>query len=214
SNGKSCVKERHMPTQQDSTASAMDSFTHLFDPGILRAYDVRGEIGTTLKESDCYAIGRTFGSVVVRGGGTSVVLGYDGRETSPVFAESVIAGLQKSGLDVHVVGLGPSPMVYFALHHLHADASVVVTGSHSPITHNGIKMALAKRPFYGDDIQKLGAMAAAGDVENGSGARFDVDVYEAYTDRLVRDYDCGKELNIAWDIGNGAAGAIIKLLTE
>src|SRR5690606_7690672 len=62
--------------------------------------------------------------------------------------------------------------------------------------------------------QKLGAMAAAGDVENGSGARFDVDVYEAYTDRLVRDYDCGKELNIAWDIGNGAAGAIIKLLTE
>ena len=106
--------------------------------------DVRGEIGTTLKESDCYAIGRTFGSVVVRGGGTSVVLGYDGRETSPVFAESVIAGLQKSGLDVHVVGLGPSPMVYFALHHLHADASVVVTGASSDAPRGVLVLIVAK----------------------------------------------------------------------
>ncbi len=203
-----------MPIPQDSSAPAMDSFTHLFDPSILRAYDVRGEIGTTLKENDCYAIGRTFGSIVARNGGKSVALGYDGRETSPVFAEAVIAGLQKAGIDVHVVGLGPSPMVYFALHHLQADASVVVTGSHSPVTHNGIKMALAERPFYGDDIQKLGEMAASGDVESGNGARFDVNVYEAYTDRLVADYDCGVELNIAWDIGNGAAGAIIDLLIE
>ncbi|TVQ84689.1 MAG: phosphomannomutase/phosphoglucomutase [Micavibrio sp.] len=203
-----------MTAPTDNTAPARGSFTHRFDPGILRAYDIRGEIGTTLREEDCYAVGRAFGTVVARGGGRSVALGFDGRETSPAFADAVIDGLLKTGLDVHCVGLGPSPMVYFGLHHLKADASVVVTGSHSPVTHNGIKMALAGRPFYGADVQKLGVMAAAGDLDSGSGTRHNHDIYEAYTDRLVRDYDCDAELSVAWDIGNGAGGAIIQMLTE
>lgn len=202
-----------MPQSSDM-AQNLEGFTYDFDPSILRAYDVRGEIGTTLKEEDCYAIGRAFGSIVARRGGKTVCIGFDGRETSPKFAEMVIDGLVTSGLDVTVVGLGPSPMVYFGMHHFGSDASVVVTGSHSPITHNGIKMSLIDRPFYGDDIQELGRLAHAGDLVTGEGSRTDVDIKELYVDRLVQDYDCGAELSVAWDAGNGAAGAILPMLVE
>lgn len=190
------------------------SEAHILNESILRAYDIRGEVGKSLTEADCYAVGRAFGSWVARNGGRHICLGFDGRESSPDFAKAVTDGILKAGVDVTVIGVGPTPMVYFAMHHLNCDACVVVTGSHSPITHNGIKMALKNRPFYGDDIQKIGNMAKSGDFESGAGIRSDIDIREAYVTRILQDYDCGEEFKVVWDAGNGAAGAVLDMLTS
>ncbi len=187
---------------------------HSFHPSIIREYDIRGEINKTLFAEDCYAIGRAFGTYVARKGGTHICLGFDGRESSSEFADKTITGLLETGINVTVLGLAPTPMVYFAMHHLKSDACMVVTGSHSPITHNGIKMALIDQPFYGDDIKKIDQIAKSGDFENGQGTLYNSDLRETYVDRILRDYTCGAELSVVWDAGNGAAGAVLSILTD
>ena len=189
------------------------SNAHTFDPTVLREYDIRGIVGKTLTEDDARAVGRAFGSIVVRGGGTSACVGYDGRLSSPGFAAAMIEGLASTGLKVNGIGLGPTPMLYFACKHLNADAGVMITGSHNPPDYNGIKMVTSAGPVYGDQILEIGAVAAAGDFVTGAGGAVDIAVDEAYLDRLLADYDGTRELTVAWDGGNGAAGDILRRMT-
>ena len=189
------------------------SDAYSFDPTILREYDIRGIVGKTLNESDANAVGRGFGTIVARGGGTSVCVGYDGRFSSPALAAALVEGLASTGLAVNQIGLGPTPMLYFACKHLNADAGVMITGSHNPPDYNGIKMVTAAGPVYGDQILEIGRVAAAGDFVTGEGSSRDVAVDEAYLDRIVSDYDGGRELTVAWDAGNGAAGDILRRMT-
>jgi len=189
--------------------------THKFHPSILREYDIRGTIGDTLKDLDCYFIGRAFGTLLRRTqNGKTVAVGYDGRQSSPSFAANVIRGLEDCGLTVENVGLGPTPMVYFAMKSRGLDAAVVVTGSHSPLNYNGVKMAYKNGPFYGAMVQEIGKLADAGDFETGEGSASTVDVQDAYVDRMLQDYSGPKDLNVAWDIGNGASGEIIRRLVK
>lgn len=188
--------------------------THVFDRSILREYDIRGTVGNTLKEDDCYFTGRAFGTMVKRRGGKTVVVGFDGRASSPAFAAAVRQGLIDCGLDVTDIGLGPTPMTYFAMKSQKKDAAVMVTGSHSPLAYNGIKMAYGDGPFYGDMVQNIGRICAAGDFENGSGSVSKADVQDAYVDRMVQDYTGTHDLKVAWDNGNGAAGEILRRLVK
>ena len=189
------------------------AFKHDFDPTTLREYDIRGIVGSTLHDADAFAIGRCFGSIVARAGGSVVAVGYDGRLSSPGLEKALVAGLRASGADVVRVGLGPTPMLYFAIKHLHADAGIMVTGSHNPPTHNGFKMALYAGPVYGDAIQAIGKVAASGDYAVGTGTIEDIDIQDVYVDRLAQDYDGPRDLKIVWDAGNGAAGEILRRLT-
>jgi len=188
--------------------------THTIHPGILREYDIRGTVGETLREEDCYFIGRAFGTLVKRRGGKKVVVGFDGRESSPVFSDSVMRGLTDCGLDVENIGLGPTPMVYFAMKTRGMDAAVMVTGSHSPLSYNGIKMAYRTGPFYGSMVQEIGKLAAAGDFESGTGTITTADVQDIYVSRMMQDYHGTRDLSVAWDCGNGAAGEIIRRLVK
>ncbi len=200
---------------KEATAATPASPIHQFDKSILREYDIRGTVGNTLKEADCYFIGRAFGTMLKREqNGKTVAIGYDGRASSVLFAEQVIKGLVDCGLTVENVGLGPTPMVYFAMKSRKLDAAVVITGSHSPLSYNGVKMAYGTGPFYGAMVQKIGTLAAAGDFESGTGSASKVDVQDAYVDRMMQDYHGIKDLNIAWDMGNGAAGEIIRRLVK
>ena len=141
--------------------------SHHFDPVALREYDIRGIVGKTLGEADAYAIGRTFGTIVRRDGGKCVAVGYDGRLSSPMLETALLKGLTESGVDVVRVGLGPTPMLYYAESVLDGvDGGIQITGSHNPADYNGFKMVLRHGPFYGEDIQKLGRMAAAADWES------------------------------------------------
>ena len=185
--------------------------SHRFNPTSLREYDIRGVVGTTLGADDAHAIGRGIGTLVRRGGGASVAVGRDGRESSPVLEEALVRGLNESGADVVRVGLGPTPMLYYAEAVLDVDGGVMITGSHNPAEYNGFKMVLFGRAFFGADIQALGRMAAAGDWDEGAGAVRDEAVLDNYVDRLLQGYD-GGPFRIGWDAGNGAAGPALEKL--
>ncbi len=160
----------------------MASFTHRFDPTALREYDIRGVVGRTLHPADAFAIGRCFGTIVTRDGGSTVAVGYDGRLSSPELEPPLVEGLKASGIEVLRVGRGPTPMLYFAATTLKADGGVMVTGSHNPPDYNGFKMMLHNKPFFGAASSRSARMAAAGDVvPEGQGSERDVDVSASTT---------------------------------
>ena len=185
---------------------------HRFDPTSLREYDIRGIVGKTLGMEDAKAIGRTFGTMIKRAGGTRVATGYDGRVSSPMLEAGLIEGLNEAGVDAVSVGLGPTPMLYYAAATLDVDGGIMVTGSHNPPDYNGFKMVFQGRPFFGEDIQRLGHMSAEGDWEDGIGDQSAFDILDEYVDRLLQGYD-GGAFRIAWDAGNGAAGPAVEKLT-
>jgi len=88
--------------------------THWFDPTLLRDYDMRGTVGETLDAADAWALGRSFGTVIARAGGSRIAVGYDGRLSSPMLEEALVDGLCASGIDVLCIGVGPTPMLYYA----------------------------------------------------------------------------------------------------
>ena len=187
---------------------------HTLHSTILREYDIRGLVDDTLKVEDVRIVGRAFGTRVVRAGGRTVAVGYDGRLSSPKLEAALVEGLTACGLQVKRVGRGPTPMLYFASHELATDAAVMITGSHNPPEYNGIKMVLQGKSFYGADIQGLGQLAAAGDFESGEGADEQVSVTEAYVKRLLDGIDFGTPMKVAWDPGNGAAGEVLRMLCD
>jgi len=182
---------------------------YVLDPSILREYDIRGIVGDTLSIEDVKVIGRAFGTMLIEKGGKSVAVGYDGRLSSPGFESALVEGLINTGINVATVGLGPSPMLYYATHKLNQDAGLMITGSHNPPDYNGIKMTTFGRSFFADDIQKLGAQALKGNFAKGCGVVVSHDIQTSYVDRLLSDYRGTKKLRIAWDPANGAAGEVL-----
>ena len=188
--------------------------SHEFHPTVLREYDIRGIVGKTLTVDDARAVGRAFGTVIVRAGGERVCVGYDGRISSPELEAMLVEGLVSTGLHVERIGLGPTPMLYFAVRDRGAAAGVMITGSHNPPEYNGIKMMLGKGPVYGRMILELGEIARAGAFATGDGSSERIDVRDSYLQRLVRDYDGTRDLKVAWDAGNGAAGEMLRRVAE
>lgn len=192
--------------------------THSFHPTVLREYDIRGIIGETLGADDARAIGRGFGTMLAEAGGKKVAVGYDGRVSSPMLEHALIEGLNASGMDVVRIGMGPTPMLYYAeASAADVDGGIQITGSHNPANYNGFKMVFQGRPFFGADIQELGRRGAAGEWADGSGTNEDRDVLDAYIDRMLAALDgidtaALSGLKVGWDAGNGAAGPALEKL--
>tara|TARA_B100000676_G_C18081537_1_gene851619 strand:- start:1101 stop:2492 length:1392 start_codon:yes stop_codon:yes gene_type:complete len=181
------------------------------DPTIFRAYDIRGIVGDTLTHNAVRAIGRAFASMVQEtvSGAPRIAVGYDGRLSSPEIEDALVSGLNDGGADVVSVGLGPTPMLYFAVHHLGTDAGIMVTGSHNPPDYNGVKMMLGHGPFHGDQILEV-ARRTQHDARAEQRGTFErADIRQDYVARLLADLVPGRELNVVWDAGNGAAGEIL-----
>ena len=185
--------------------------THTFDRSILREYDVRGIVGKTLSEADAYALGRTFAALASDEGARRLAVGRDGRTHSPILQAELIRGLIEGGIGVIDIGVGPSPMLYFAVATLGVQGGIQVTGSHNPPEYNGFKMLLNGRSVFGEEIQKLGRRAADGDWTDGLGTVEHVDILDAYVDRLVQGFR-GNAYRIGWDAGNGVAGPVLDKL--
>jgi phosphomannomutase len=192
----------------------MSQAVHRFDSSILREYDIRGIVGDTLNTPDATAIGGAFGTMVRRKGGKRVAVGRDGRLSSPDLAKACIDGLTAAGIDVVDIGMVSTPMLYFAVYHLEADGGIMITGSHNPPSHNGFKMMMGKKSFYGADIQSLGKMAEAADIDSGKGSSQHKDILGDYAARLLRDVKPGRKLKVAWDTGNGAVGVSIRAVVD
>jgi phosphomannomutase len=191
-------------------------FGHRFHSSILREYDVRGIVGETVFEADAEWIGRAFATALIRklNRAPVITVGRDGRLSSPALESALVAGMMSAGAKVLAIGVGPTPMLYFSVYQLEADGGIMVTGSHNPATHNGFKIMIGRKPFFGAMIQGLGKVAAAGDVVSGKGSRENVSVLEDYVARLATelgDVDL-KGLKVGWDAGNGAAGEAMALL--
>jgi len=192
--------------------------SHKFDPTILREYDIRGIIDKTLSADDARAIGRSFATLLRREGGSKVAVGYDGRTSSPMLEEALVEGLNASGVDAVRIGMGATPMLYYAEASAEdVDGGIQITGSHNPPDYNGFKMVFLGRPFFGADILKLGELAAAGDWLDGEGSFESRDVLDAYVDRLLEglggiDNKEFASLKVGWDAGNGATGPALEKL--
>ena len=187
--------------------------SHQFNRTILREYDVRGIVGSTLHVEDARALGRSYAALAVSEGAKRVAVGRDGRTHSPEFETALIEGLTAGGLDVVRIGMGPSPMLYFAVATLDVDGGIQVTGSHNPADYNGFKMLLNGRSVFGPEIQDLGRRAAEGDWSEGAGSVSDHDIIDDYVDALIKGFE-GKAYRIGWDAGNGAGGPILEKLVK
>jgi phosphomannomutase len=185
--------------------------SHALHPTILREYDIRGIVGETLFEADAERIGRAFGTLVHRRGGLRVCVGRDGRTSSPALSQALSRGLAATGCVVDDIGCGPTPMLYYAATITKADGGIMVTGSHNPPNHNGFKMMLGGKPFFGSDIRELGRLAESNELRSDTGGRIESrPVAREYVARLLQDYDGKRPLTVVWDCGNGATGDVVR----
>src|SRR5690606_8808030 len=104
----------------------------LLPEGIFREYDIRGIAGDTLTADGVYRIARAFASLVAGDEGASLCVGRDGRISSFELARAAAQGVSDAGVSVIDVGLGPTPMLYFAAHTLAGSGGIMITGSHNP----------------------------------------------------------------------------------
>ncbi|KRW81057.1 phosphomannomutase/phosphoglucomutase [Marinobacter sp. P4B1] len=183
-------------------------------PEIFRAYDIRGIVGDNLTEDVVEVIGRAIGSEATDRGVTSLCIGYDGRYSSPGLADALARGVLSTGCSVIEVGAVPTPVLYFAAHHLETGSGVMVTGSHNPANYNGLKIMLGGETLSGDAIQKLYDRIQNADFSAGQGELSREDVRRAYLDRIVGDIAVAAPLKVVVDAGNGIAGELGPMLLE
>ena len=175
---------------------------------IFRAYDVRGIVDTALTTDAVSQIGRAFASEAHAQGQNTVVIGRDGRLSSPELAGALSDGLRAGGCDVIDIGMVPTPVLYYATHKLETGTGIMVTGSHNPPNYNGLKMLIAGNTIYGDGIKALYHRIIDDRLDSGDGNYQQVDVIGDYIDTITSDVQLARPLNIAVDCGNGAAGII------
>ncbi|CAA0117764.1 phosphomannomutase/phosphoglucomutase [Zhongshania aliphaticivorans] len=179
-----------------------------------RAYDIRGIADTELNDNTCFAIGRAVGSEALNRGQTKLLLGRDGRLSSPRIHDALIKGLLSTGIDVTDLGLLATPMLHYACQDLNIGNAIMITGSHNPGHYNGMKISLEFKSLSSRDIQALRHRIDAQEFETGNG-RLDSDsIEQRYIDRVISDVVIAQTLKIVIDAGNGATSNIAPTLFE
>jgi phosphomannomutase/phosphoglucomutase len=178
------------------------------DPGIFRAYDIRGVVGTSLDAGVASLIGQAIGTVMQDKGLTDIVVGRDGRLSGPELAGALIDGLRKAGCNVTDIGLAPTPLVYFGAYQLRAGSCVSVTGSHNPPDYNGFKVVVGGETLSGDTITDLYRRIAEDRLHTAPaiGLLQQRDISEDYVQRVAADVQLERPLRVVVDAGNGVAG--------
>jgi phosphomannomutase len=192
---------------------------HIFDKELLKKYDIRGVYGKNLTEEDAYFLGKSF-TMLLRENKSplKVCVGYDGRVSSPALENALVEGLIESGVNVKRIGLVPTPVLYFATYFVEGYKSgIMVTGSHNPSGHNGFKLVMNNSPVYDQEILEIANIAESGDFINQKGSKSDIDVVEAYIEKLLElsiPHNMLQNLVMVWDPGSGAAGEVVKRLSQ
>ncbi|NDB81472.1 MAG: phosphomannomutase/phosphoglucomutase [Alphaproteobacteria bacterium] len=191
----------------------------MIDSSIFRAYDIRGNTERNLNNHTSFNLGYHFAQMSFTPSNNRVVIGYDGRMSSPWLYESLVAGLAKAGAEITSIGLATTPLLYFADHKLSPACSIMITGSHNPKNDNGFKLLSGGNSFYGERIQALLALIKSDEHQytptSLNPKRFyNVNVKPFYIDRLLKNLNINPDLKIVWDAGNGAAGMILPKILE
>lgn len=176
-------------------------------PHIFREYDIRGIFPDELNEDAVYRLGRALGTYFHENGAHRLSLGRDCRLSSPDLSEWLSRGLLKSGIRIVDVGVVPTPILYFTLHHLHVDGGIQITGSHNPPEFNGFKICLGHASVYGEGIQAIRKIADAGNFTTAKGTIENFPVDESYIQHMVQNIHPGPyKIKAVVDGGNGVAG--------
>ncbi len=184
------------------------------DPGIFRAYDIRGITTQNLTEDVVYWIGRSFAAAALGENQSTAVVGRDGRLSSPGLEESLTRGLCDGGMNVISVGLVPTPVLYFATYALETGTGIMITGSHNPPEYNGLKMMIGGTTLAEERIQSLLANLQNDTLTDGQGQRSSVDIVPKFTSDLLSVCKLERPLNVVVDCGNGVAGGVAPAILE
>ncbi len=186
----------------------------MLKPTIFREYDIRGIADAELLSPDVKTLGKAIGTYLRQHAGTSVALGRDCRLSSTRLGEAIASGLVETGCQVTDIGVVPTPLLYFSVHHLKADGAVMITGSHNPPDYNGFKVLSGTSTIYGREIQRLREIIEAGIFPTGAGSLKTVDVATPYVDDISSRVRLSRRVKAVFDAGNGAAGPIMHRLIE
>ncbi|MGF1466969.1 MAG: phosphomannomutase/phosphoglucomutase [Sandaracinaceae bacterium] len=180
------------------------------NPHVFRAYDIRGDAERDFPDEVVRELGRALGTFWSRRGARRVAVSRDCRLSSPRIHRALVDGLADTGLSLRDLGVVPTPLMYFAVHHRDLDGGVQVTGSHNPPGDNGFKMMDGPRTMAGDDIQRLRTLIETNDIDRARGGRLDdLDVLPSYLGFLRSNIRLGPTpVRVAIDAGNGAAGPV------
>jgi phosphomannomutase/phosphoglucomutase len=185
-------------------------------PGIFRQYDIRGIVGRDLTTEAARAIGGAYAAYLrtqrngAAGGRLGAVsVGRDNRPSGGELRDALVEGLTSAGADVIDIGVVPTPLNYWSLHHLDVVGGIQITGSHNPPEYNGFKLSVGKASMHGEEILRLLEIIRAGDVPRGKGTVRSEAVIEPYLDDVAKRIGkLARRIKVAYDCGNGA-GALV-----
>lgn len=184
--------------------------TYSLPNAVFKAYDIRGTVPEQLNAPFARLLGRALAQRAKRENVETLVVGYDGRLSSPDLADALHEGINAEGIDSLDVGMVPTPLVYFGAHVRQTGSGVAITGSHNPSNYNGFKMMMGRKTLYGADVQGLKEAMALIDPtsESTPGTRRKLDLINDYIQRIVSDIALARPMKIAIDCGNGVGGAV------
>lgn len=176
---------------------------------VFKAYDIRGEVPADLNPEFATLLGRSLAARAKSANVAQIVIGYDGRLSSPGLAQALGVGVREGGVGTIELGMVPTPLVYFAAHQLGTGSGVAITGSHNPPQYNGFKMMMAGTTLYGEDITTLRQdMIRPKAISTTPGTSKPLDIKPQYLTRVTGDIKLARPMKIAIDCGNGVAGVI------
>lgn len=186
----------------------MSKNTQAISATIFRAYDIRGVVGETLNTDIIFAIGQAIASEALSQGETSIIVARDGRLSGPSLSKALVEGMLATGINVINIGRVPTPVLYYATHVLGTTSGAMLTGSHNPIDHNGVKMVIKGRAIHGAEILKLYERIQSEDFFVGEGKLTHEEMLPRYEAKILSDVHLKKKLKVIVDCGNGVAGVI------
>ncbi|MAH89085.1 MAG: phosphomannomutase [Pelagibacterales bacterium] len=191
----------------------MKKNNHKFNKSIFRAYDIRGIVSETLSVKDAYFIGYNFATnVKQKFNSVNIIVGYDGRLSSPILEKNLIQGLLNTGAYVTRIGVCTSPMLYYASERLRADGAIMITGSHNPSNYNGFKILTKEGSYFGKEILNLLKTKIEKPL---LGKSHYFNISNSYISELVDAIAFDKKnISVVWDTGNGSTGDILKKLVK
>ena len=178
------------------------------NPQIFREYDIRGIVGTDLTPASVTSIGKAIGTYIRRGNGKNMILGRDVRSSSVEFCNLLSKALNSTGCNVIDIGMVPTPVLYFALHHFNADGGVMITGSHNPPEFNGFKISQGFHSLYGEKVQELKRLIEVNDFEVGTGTTKQQPVLAEYMEKICSILEIPRKIKVVVDGGNGCFGIV------
>ncbi|TAM09962.1 MAG: phosphomannomutase/phosphoglucomutase, partial [Pusillimonas sp.] len=122
---------------------------------VFKAYDIRGTVPEQLNPEFAHRLGLALAQRARTEGITALVVGYDGRLSSPDLAQALQDGIMAGGINTIDIGMVPTPLVYFATHVKKTGSGIAITGSHNPPQYNGFKMMMGGKTLFGAGVQAL-----------------------------------------------------------